>query len=158
MRSPADLPMQSLWTFDGVCARADLRAHYGTPILVRNYNNLPSDNGGFGLNSVSTHLHNGHTPSESDGFPCDYFARPASTTISTIPNQLAGFLSIAPVDQRRHQRGAEHALVPRPPRGLHLAERLQGPGGALHPVQPDTTPATRPPASGCRRSRTTTSR
>ena len=49
-------------------------AHYGTPILVRNFNNLPADNGGFGINSVCTHLHNGHTPSESDGFPCDYFA------------------------------------------------------------------------------------
>ena len=24
-------------------------SHYGTPILIRNYNNLPSDNGGFGI-------------------------------------------------------------------------------------------------------------
>ena len=80
----------------------DLRRHlararptwreYGTPILIRNYNQLPSDNGGFGLNSVTTHLHNGHTPSESDGFPCDYFAA-GQYYDQYYPNQLAGFLS-----------------------------------------------------------------
>jgi hypothetical protein len=40
---------------------------------VRNHNNLPANNGGFGKNFVTTHLHNGHTPAESDGNPCDYF-------------------------------------------------------------------------------------
>ena len=69
-----DLPSQRLWTFDGITPGPTYVAQYGTPILIRNYNNLPTDNGGFGLNSVTTHLHNGHTPSESDGFPCDYFA------------------------------------------------------------------------------------
>jgi FtsP/CotA-like multicopper oxidase with cupredoxin domain len=67
-------------------------ARYGTPILIRNYNNLPSDNGGFGINSVSTHLHNAHNPSESDGFPCDYFAS-GQYYDQYYPNQLAGFLS-----------------------------------------------------------------
>ena len=49
--------------------------HYNVPILVRNYNRLPPEgqNGGFGKPSVTTHLHNGHTPSESDGNPCNYF-------------------------------------------------------------------------------------
>ena len=54
-----DLPMQRLWTFDGMSPGPTYVSHYGTPILIRNYNNLPSDNGGFGINSVSTHLHNG---------------------------------------------------------------------------------------------------
>ncbi|HYR18017.1 MAG TPA: multicopper oxidase domain-containing protein [Myxococcales bacterium] len=87
-----DLPPQRLWTFDGVSPGATFVAQYGTPILIRNYNNLPVDNGGFGLNSVTTHLHNGHTPSESDGFPCDYFAA-GQYYDQYYPNQLAGFLS-----------------------------------------------------------------
>jgi FtsP/CotA-like multicopper oxidase with cupredoxin domain len=69
-----DLPLQQLWTYDGTSPGPTYVAHYGTPVLIRNYNKLPSDNGGFGINSVSTHLHNAHNPSESDGFPCDCFA------------------------------------------------------------------------------------
>ena len=68
-----ELPLQSLWTFDGTFPGPTFQSLYGQPILVRRVNNLPSSNGGFGLPSVSTHLHNGHTPSESDGFPCDFF-------------------------------------------------------------------------------------
>jgi len=41
-------------------------AYYGTPILVRNVNNLSFDNSGFGNPSVSTHLHNSHTPRPRD--------------------------------------------------------------------------------------------
>ena len=49
-------------------------ARYGEPILVRQRNQLPAKgNNGFGFGSVSTHLHNGHTPPESDGYPCYYF-------------------------------------------------------------------------------------
>lgn len=87
-----DLPLQRLWTFDGASPGPTYVARYGTPILIRNYNNLPADNGGFGLNSVTTHLHNAHTPSESDGFPCDFFAA-GQYYDQYYPNQLAGFLS-----------------------------------------------------------------
>ena len=38
-------------------------------VLLRIRNNLKANNGGFGLPSTTTHLHNGHTPLESDGFP-----------------------------------------------------------------------------------------
>jgi len=86
------LPPQTLWTFDGVSPGPTYVAQYGTPILIRNYNQLPADNGGFGLNSVTTHLHNAHTPSESDGFPCDYFSV-GQYYDHYYPNQLAGFLS-----------------------------------------------------------------
>jgi len=86
------LPLQNLWTFDGTSPGPTYVARYGTPILVRNINSLPAANGGFGLNSVSTHLHNGHTPSESDGFPCDYFAA-GQYYDQYYPNVLAGFNS-----------------------------------------------------------------
>ena len=43
------------------------------PILVRFRNQLPRDHAGFGIPSVITHLHNGHTASESDGSPLDFY-------------------------------------------------------------------------------------
>ena len=54
-----------------------IQATYGEPVLVRYQNNLPSVNtpapGGFGIAELCIHLHNGHTPTESDGYPMDYF-------------------------------------------------------------------------------------
>jgi FtsP/CotA-like multicopper oxidase with cupredoxin domain len=65
--------------------------------LVRNFNDLPSvgQNGGFGLPSVTTHLHNGHTPSESDGGPCFFYER-GQWYDQHYPNVLAGILSTHP--------------------------------------------------------------
>jgi FtsP/CotA-like multicopper oxidase with cupredoxin domain len=90
-----DLPLQTIWGFDGISPGPIYVARYGQPILVRNVNNLPSNNGGFGINSVTTHLHNGHTPSESDGFPCDFFAN-GQYYDQHYPNVLAGFASTHP--------------------------------------------------------------
>jgi FtsP/CotA-like multicopper oxidase with cupredoxin domain len=90
-----DLPLQSIWGFDGITPGPTYIARYGEPILVRNFNDLPDDNGGFGLNEVSTHKHNGHTPSESDGFPCDFF-RAGHFYDQHYPNLLAGFDSTHP--------------------------------------------------------------
>ncbi len=87
-----DLPLQTIWGFDGMTPGPTYHAKYGEPILVRNVNNLPQpqDNGGFGLPSVTTHLHNGHTPSESDGFPFDFFEI-GQFYDQHYPNVLAGF-------------------------------------------------------------------
>jgi len=56
-----------------------IRARYGEPVLVRRINNLPEIADGrqgahvkFGMPSTTTHLHNAHTASESDGNPDDY--------------------------------------------------------------------------------------
>ncbi|HXU47015.1 MAG TPA: multicopper oxidase domain-containing protein, partial [Thermoanaerobaculia bacterium] len=86
------LPPQPIWTFDGTSPGPTYVANYGTPILVRNVNNLVGDNSGFGMPSVSTHLHNSHTPSESDGFPCDFFET-GQYYDQYYPNALAGFRS-----------------------------------------------------------------
>jgi FtsP/CotA-like multicopper oxidase with cupredoxin domain len=73
------LPVQnanSLWTFDGTFPPKLLMARYNAPVLFRHYNALPispTANRGFGINQMTTHLHNGHTPSESDGFAGAYF-------------------------------------------------------------------------------------
>jgi FtsP/CotA-like multicopper oxidase with cupredoxin domain len=72
-------------------------ARYNEAILVRNFNDLPpkNQNDGFGLPSVTTHLHNGHTPSESDGFPCDFYER-GFFYDQHYPNVLAGINSTHP--------------------------------------------------------------
>src|SRR5215475_9143557 len=88
-----DLPVQTMWGFDGMVPGPTYVAKYGEPILVRNFNALPKDdNDGFGIPSVTTHLHNGHTPSESDGFPCDFFEI-GHFYDQQYPNVLAGFNS-----------------------------------------------------------------
>jgi FtsP/CotA-like multicopper oxidase with cupredoxin domain len=77
------LPEQTVWGFNlgGEDLSADpalspgpvLVLHYGTPAIVRRYNDLPApgENGGFGVPEVSTHLHNFHSGTDSDGGPCD---------------------------------------------------------------------------------------
>lgn len=50
-------------------------ARYGEPVLVRRYNALPpvgQSRVTFALPSTTSHLHNGHTASESDGNPQDW--------------------------------------------------------------------------------------
>ena len=90
-----DLPLNTIWGFDGHFPGPIYHARYGEPILVRNVNDLPQNHKGFGIPQVSTHLHNGHTPSESDGFPADFF--PQVLGISGqfydqhYPNAYAGF-------------------------------------------------------------------
>jgi FtsP/CotA-like multicopper oxidase with cupredoxin domain len=109
VRMHPDLPLQTVWAFHDSHGNTSFPSptyvsRYGGANLVRNFNNLPpaDQNGGFGLPSVSTHLHNGHTPSESDGFPCDFFD--ALTEMPFLgnfydqhyPNVLAGILSDFP--------------------------------------------------------------
>jgi FtsP/CotA-like multicopper oxidase with cupredoxin domain len=96
-----DLPLQTVWVFDDGTGPSypgpTYVSRYGEANLVRNINQLPPNdqNGGFGLNSVTTHLHNSHTPSESDGFPCDFFER-GHFYDQHYPNVLAGILSTHP--------------------------------------------------------------
>ena len=65
----SELPLQPLWTFNGNVPGPLIVERYGVlgrpvdgSVLLRLRNNLPANNGGFGLPSVTTHLHNGHTP------------------------------------------------------------------------------------------------
>jgi FtsP/CotA-like multicopper oxidase with cupredoxin domain len=94
-----DLPVQTMWGYDDSNGHATTpgptyAAHYGVPQLTRNFNALPpaSQNGGFGIPSVTTHLHNAHNPSESDGNPCDFYDI-GHFCDQHYPNVLAGFSS-----------------------------------------------------------------
>ena len=81
-------PPQAIWGFEGNTPGATtpgptIHARYGQPILCRIRNALPQFASGFGSPEISTHLHNMHTPSESDGFAGDFFsATKAGPTLS----------------------------------------------------------------------------
>ena len=98
--SDTRLPAQTLWGFDdGTGPRSPgptYQAFYGTPQLTRNINSLPPttqvNNAGFGMPQVTTHLHNAHNPSESDGNPCDFYPS-GHFCDQYYPNVLAGFNS-----------------------------------------------------------------
>ena len=102
--SDRNLPVQTIWGFnDQVHAVTSpgptYAANYGVPQMTRNINRLPSvnqvNNTGFGFPSVTTHLHNGHTPSESDGNPCDFYTA-GHFCDQYYPEVLAGFNSTNP--------------------------------------------------------------
>src|SRR4051794_12744016 len=76
------LPPQTFWGFNlgddvtrdsAISPGPVIVLKYGTPAIVRRYNQLPEpcQNGGFGVPEVSTHYHNFHSGTDSDGGPCD---------------------------------------------------------------------------------------
>ncbi len=72
-------PRQPIWGYQGAGTEVTtpgplIFARYGVPIVVRIHNQLPADHQGFGTPEISTHLHNSHTGSESDGFPGDFYS------------------------------------------------------------------------------------
>jgi FtsP/CotA-like multicopper oxidase with cupredoxin domain len=73
-RFHSDLLPSYLWTFNGVYPGRTILVEYGKPAIVRFRNNLPAQNATFGVNELTVHLHNGHTPSESDGFAGDFYS------------------------------------------------------------------------------------
>nr|WP_079235631.1 MULTISPECIES: multicopper oxidase domain-containing protein [Pseudomonas] len=99
VRFHPSMPIQdhnSVWTFDGTMPPKLLMVRYGQPVLMRHYNALPIDpaaNHGFGLHTISTHEHNGHTPAESDGYANAYFF-PGQYYDYRWPMQLAGYDTI----------------------------------------------------------------
>jgi FtsP/CotA-like multicopper oxidase with cupredoxin domain len=91
----------TVWGFDGQVPGPLIQAKYGEPIMVRFHNHLPSVKvpQAFGIAEMTTHLHNAHTPSESDGNPVNYFnsindpnaINPHGFKDQHYPNVLAGF-------------------------------------------------------------------
>jgi FtsP/CotA-like multicopper oxidase with cupredoxin domain len=84
--SDTNIPAQTIWGFNlGGSDAGDVATfpaptivtNYQQPWVVRRFNELPtqSQNGGFGVPEMSTHLHNFHSAPESDGGPCRWFFR-----------------------------------------------------------------------------------
>src|SRR5438876_2202539 len=95
-----ELPVNTIWGYDGIFPGPTYHATYGLPVLVRMHNELPPDHVGFGIPQITTHLHNGHTPSESDGFPADFFDS-GFFYDQHYPNVLAGFDAFPPAGDVR---------------------------------------------------------
>ncbi|MEQ1834288.1 MAG: multicopper oxidase domain-containing protein [Candidatus Eisenbacteria bacterium] len=68
-----ELPLDDVWLFNGMFPGPRIHAQYGKPVMIRFKNNLSTlaDHKGYGRPTPTTHLHNGHTESESDGNPLD---------------------------------------------------------------------------------------
>lgn len=67
---PAGTTGQPAWGFDSVVPGPMFRTRYGEPHFCRIHNELPpTQNLGFGISQITTHMHNLHSPSESDGNP-----------------------------------------------------------------------------------------
>lgn len=81
--SDTSIPKQTIWGFNlggidhAMFPGPTIVTQYQRPAVIRRFNELPvpSNNGGFGVPEVSTHLHNFHAGPESDGGPCRYFHR-----------------------------------------------------------------------------------
>ena len=96
-----DYAATRFFAFDSVVPGPLIQAKYGEPVLVRYKNKLPSVKvpQDFGIAEMTTHLHNGHTPSESDGNPVNYFnsindpnaVNPLGFKDQHYPNVYAGF-------------------------------------------------------------------
>ncbi|MBI2883752.1 MAG: multicopper oxidase domain-containing protein [Candidatus Methylomirabilis oxyfera] len=93
------VPPSTIWTFvdatNGNAGALLIKARYGEPVVVRIHNALSDVNDGFGCNQTSTHLHNGHTASESDGGPF-HFYRAQQFKDFHYANARAGFASTHP--------------------------------------------------------------
>jgi FtsP/CotA-like multicopper oxidase with cupredoxin domain len=80
-----ELPTQKIWGYDGMVPGPTFVERYGVPSMVRIYNELPQFPVGFGSPEISTHLHNLHCGSESDGFTGDYYSATKFGPTMTAP-------------------------------------------------------------------------
>jgi FtsP/CotA-like multicopper oxidase with cupredoxin domain len=93
-------PTQSIWGYvEGHTPEAIVTtpgptffAHYDRPIICRIHNGLPQGHVGFGTPEISTHLHNLHMASESDGFPGDYYSPTQAGPTLTAPGAFKDHL------------------------------------------------------------------
>jgi hypothetical protein len=68
----SELPASSVWSFNGAFGGPVLDVRYGTPICLQLENELPADHKGYGQPETTSHMHNFHTASESDGGPWNW--------------------------------------------------------------------------------------
>ena len=72
--------LTTIWGYNGIFPGPTIVARRDRRVVVRQLNNLPE--------SVSVHLHGGHTPPASDGLPTDLIGPGATKT--SIPEQRTG--------------------------------------------------------------------
>jgi FtsP/CotA-like multicopper oxidase with cupredoxin domain len=93
-----------LWTFNGKYPAETIRGTYGRSSLVRFRNNLPPNDPVPAIPEITVHLHNGHTPSESDGFAGDFFSK-GLWKDNHYPNVYAGVDQFGGIGDPRERMG-----------------------------------------------------
>ena len=68
-----------IWGYDGRFPGPTIVSHSGRPTMVRHHNRLPVP--------TAVHLHGGHTPAASDGFPTDLVLPPGLETLTAVPTR-----------------------------------------------------------------------
>src|SRR5262245_36915637 len=87
-----DLPLNSIWGYNGITPGPTFVARVGTPFLVRFRNQLPeNDPVGIGQPITAIHRHGGFQSPENDGYPLDTFCTGQSRDYF-YPNVLEGGL------------------------------------------------------------------
>lgn len=76
--------LTTIWGYNGLYPGPTIRTRSGRRVIVRQVNNLQE--------SMSVHLHGGHTPSTSDGLPADLVGPGATKTYEYPNNQVAANL------------------------------------------------------------------
>ena len=76
--------LTTIWGYNGMYPGPTIKARSGRRAVVRQVNNLQE--------SVSVHLHGGHTPPDSDGHPTDLVGPGATKTYTYPNNQVAATL------------------------------------------------------------------
>jgi FtsP/CotA-like multicopper oxidase with cupredoxin domain len=87
-----DMPDNEVWGYDGIFPGPTFVSRYNEPISVRIFNDLPANVVGHGSPEISTHLHNLHSPSESDGFTGDYYSATKAGPTLTAPGAFKDHL------------------------------------------------------------------
>lgn len=95
-----DLEPSYIWGFEGKFPAPTVLNAYNLASLVRFRNSLPVTTTSFGRNEITIHLHNGHTPSESDGFAGDFFGTGLFKD-NHYPNIYAGYDAFPPDGDER---------------------------------------------------------
>ena len=76
--------LTTIWGYNGIFPGPTIKARSGRTAVVRQVNNLQE--------SMSVHLHGGHTPPDSDGHPTDLIGPGATKTYVYPNNQVAATL------------------------------------------------------------------
>ena len=67
-----DLPPSKVWSFGDQFGGPVLDVRYGRPFCINFENGLPANHVGYGNPEITSHLHNFHTATESDGGPWNW--------------------------------------------------------------------------------------
>jgi FtsP/CotA-like multicopper oxidase with cupredoxin domain len=89
-----DLPASTVWSYGDQFGGPVIDIRYGRPFCLHIENELPANHVGYGTPEITSHLHNFHTATESDGGPWNWL-RPGQARNQHYTMARAGFTGAA---------------------------------------------------------------